>query len=321
MDTNSSLRNSDESSDSELTELTSEDGTSSYVPSPRTVPAATGRQTRSEHEVHPYSSASDGALTLLNRAKQGIQNITHLHLTLDASTWSDFEDDMWAIALAAFDNGHFLQELKITIVGPIRFEEYDYVSVTPKTYPEHITMTSGSNARRDPDTPNEPAPAAFQPLQKRKHIFRRVSRSPTPPPEPVYPVSSVTRKAVVGALLAITNIPTVVIAGPMSISLRQLLVTTMATDATTPSNAAQLGLRNGDWRTVLAVDVAERAAVAARQGMLPFAQKEQDEGDFGQTPANPLVVGRYFVEEWIVPTGKKGSLTLGWKARGAWMGP
>ncbi|KAK5014548.1 hypothetical protein LTR60_003305 [Cryomyces antarcticus] len=295
MATNSSLRNSDESSDSELTELTSEDGTS--------------------------SSASNGALTLLNRTKQGIQNITHLHLTLDASTWSDFEDDMWAMALAAFDNGHFLQELKITIVGPIRFEEYDYVSVTPKTYPEHITMTSGSNARRDPDTPNEPAPAAFQSLQKRKHIFRRVSRSPTPPPEPVYPVSSVTRKAVVGALLAMTNIPTVVIAGPMSISLRQLLITTMATDATTPSNAAQLGLRNGDWRTVLAVDVAERAAVAARQGMLPFGQREQDEGDFGQTPANPLVVGRYFVEEWIVPTGKKGSLTLGWRARGAWMGP
>lgn len=207
------------------------------------------QSTESVYEVIEYE---DGATTFFMMIATGgeerIAKITDLKLIIDGSNWSEWEDDVWAVALRAYAPlSEKLEHLQIEIKGKVLFTRLNYSKPVmyrgvPYGYPEGC---SDSDSDSDPDT-GTPSPQA-----KSSSLVGKKTSSETKPrpkkaknmveldsptrssvkayrqrviPQDTIPFH-VAEKAFIPFLLSLHKpIPRITIQGPMSMDLRRYLI-------------------------------------------------------------------------------------------------
>ncbi|KAL9065601.1 MAG: hypothetical protein Q9157_007419 [Trypethelium eluteriae] len=258
-----------------------------------------------------------------------IQEITHLYMEWDPSSWTEFQDDAYATALTALGNSRqTLKLLSINIHGQVRFTENDYVLISPesklpkdllkKNMPEICSNSSVSHSRSLIERPSID-------LQCYGVRFHR------------------SRKNVANALLSLRNIRMVRITGPMEINLRRRIFELVPSDPQSPANQLNAGLtpRSIAERTekiraweqeMMTIRLGEDVVrictnTTADDEMAAHENKRARDTMYGARKAGLTMEGPRLSEEekeWVLPTSSTARVVIGWRAAGrvpAWNGP
>ncbi|KAF1356590.1 hypothetical protein BDV97DRAFT_417942 [Delphinella strobiligena] len=235
----------------------------------RTRPQSTERLDTESHSTEPVCEVieyEDGAtaffMLIATGGEEDIRKITDLKLVIDSSNWSDFEDDIWGVALQAYAPlSEKLEHLQIEIKGKVLFTRLNYSKPimyrsVPYGYPE-----GDSDSDSDSGTPSPPAKSSSlkpkttasdtKPRPKKAKNMTELdspSRSSVKaykqrviPPDTI--TMHVADKAFIPSLLNLHKpIPRITIQGPMSIDLRRHLIEKLNPDW---KNSPQLTLQAG----------------------------------------------------------------------------
>ncbi|KAI9685061.1 MAG: hypothetical protein M1822_005453 [Bathelium mastoideum] len=301
------------------------------VPSSANVPAFTDRIRRFTRE--------EGASEIFNLAigwkdRDGvsqapeINQVTHLYLNWDPSAWDEFQDDAYAAAFNALRNSTKLKLLSIEISGPARFTEYDYVLITPE-----------SELPKDLLKRNMPELCSASPLTYSKTLNER----PSIDLQRYGAQFHRTHKACISALLALRNVSTLRIMGPMEIALRRKIFAVVPLDPNSTQHQLGAGLVPPEaarrtetlraWEEeMMTIRLGEDVVRICTAGTADddAANREDDrvrDRMYGAKKAGLTTESRRLTDkekEWVLPTSRTARVVIGWRAAGrmpSWKGP
>lgn len=274
---------------------------------------------------------ADGAVEMQVMISSGgaerFRQVTDLTITIDGTTWTDIEDDDWSFALGAYQSCcDRLEHITIIIQGSTLFTRLNYIKPL-----FHTTTEVFSNIidAEDPDCDNHSP--TFR--AGRKNVNQPSPRSVvTKYTNRSVPITNVAihiagEKAIITALKAFSPIPRISIIGPMELSLRRELISSLNPNwQASPHCVAQYGLKPADAAKVAKTETLEAATIHTGYKMCPIGPNlTQDGEDFGATKFTTKTRNAENLygmpASFVVPTGKAGRVVLGWKAGKTWRGP
>jgi hypothetical protein len=110
-------------------------------------------------QTHYWFAYATGAERFFSLKRLDYEHITHLTITVDASKWTDYEDDMWTFGLAGVACNNNLTHLTLNIEGANLFTEDNYMAPVIWSSEEYKSRTK-VKAPRSPSDEEAKAPAA-----------------------------------------------------------------------------------------------------------------------------------------------------------------
>lgn len=268
-----------------------------------------------------------------------ISKITNLTIVIDGSSWTDYQDDIWSIALRAFaPYSQNLQCLEIIIRGNNLFTRYNYIKpiISSRVPFGYVEEDSSSSSDDYFDTPRSLRRSKKRPQKPKRLQEMQSPTSKTPelkynkrfvPAEHIE--MHITReKAIISAILSLHKpINMVAIRGYMELGLRRNLISTLnpnwneSTVCLTHSGFDSVDIHETDE-----VDRREEEFLKSEESMVKIGAADalqlQDDVDFDEFAAQEES-GCKKAAKKDVPTGKAGRQVYGWRATavGAWKGP
>lgn len=255
--------------------------------------------------------------------------LTELRIVIDGSNWTDYQDDIWAMALRAYAPlSNNLVHLQIIVTGSVLFTQFNYIkpvisTMVPFGIPvgdsdsESSTSDSPGSAQsgtpsgRNKKTQAMPSPTTF------RNPITRYNKRVVPQEKLAFHLTG--QKAIITALLGLAKpIPVITIEGPMEMAVRRNLI--MALNPRWESSEhcqEQMGYDPNDCDAVEEAEKHEQEMMSTGTEMVRLRSSDSadDADDFHLTAsARPT--------NWEVLTGIAGRQAYGWKTTtSAWMGP
>lgn len=303
---------------------------------------------RVEEKVHEHFEYVDGANAFFVLVTSGglerMSKVTNLEIVIDGSTWSDSEDDAWAIALQAFAPiSKNLEHLHITIRGPVLFTRFNYIKPVLYDLVAFGCLEDSDSSDYTSTELADSSPAANSATKPANH--KKAKR-----PEELSPDSTVTavkykkriispdrvnlhitgEKEIIRTLLNLHKpIPRITIQGYMELGLRRHLIRSLNPDwASSLHCTLQAGCGNRVPKAVEEAAKREEICLTTGASMVKIHTMGQ-EGEMEGAAQHffGLGMGRGRGDTggrgWPVCTGGAGRQVYGWKASTvhAWRGP
>ncbi|KAI5196239.1 hypothetical protein E4T39_07867 [Aureobasidium subglaciale] len=280
-------------------------------------------------------------------AAEDFSKTTHLKINIDSSDFGDWEDDTWCLFLATFAPlSQNVTHLVIHIKGNTIFTRNNYVKPQLHTYEEVIPHKGkGKGVECDlglhfsdppPDT-YEPEPSIL-PKSTRSSMNSRANANYIAPRSldtsiqpknphfmtkkvPAYKTSlHMYEKAIIPALINVfagrtPALSFITIQGPIHLSLRRHIISSLNPSyRSNPILATEAGYATADASRIAEVEAWEASFPDLRN----LKEGIQDPEDFSQWDKTCMdEVNFHGLGEWVVPSGKGGMGTWGWKIAGS----
>lgn len=303
-------------------------------------------------EVKVKISDIDEATAVMTQIESGgadeFARTTHLELVIDSSDFGDWEDDVWCMFFRTFAPlSANLNHLTIIIRGNVLFTRNNYIKpqvfyseevVPARKEEDKGTPIKEESPESNDESANEPAAPLSKKQQKKlkkaahgkatrssgaaikKEETTSAAKSPTSPKfktvqrSPYAIELHIHEKLLVAQLLTLHKpIPRINIRGPMELSLRRYLISSLNTDwNSNPQLITEAGFG--------ARDSARVAEVEAWEQSVPEMKCIEDGKGGEEFAAFKGGMGR-----WVVPTGKGGRMLMGYRTNSIgtmwWKGP